>query len=131
MRRKSRINRNIPVSFVRRNEEFEVTFDQLKSSNVIIVVLVVNMRSFHQKFSKKIHPSLEVDLTFAHHGPGKIVHSRSERSAFLIQTIMPLEKHSLSIFLSIHKPLIPFLYLQPILGWKLSFCKKTLFIKVI
>lgn len=47
--------------------------------------------------------------------PREIVHARSERGTHLMDAIMPAKQKHISVFLGTEEPLIPLLYLLPIL----------------
>ena len=70
-------------------------------------------------------------MTFTYWWSWKIIHPWSKWSSMLIQTIMPSKKHRLTITLSPEKPIIPFLYLQPVSDRELLLSQFSLFEEIV
>lgn len=97
------------------HKELEIDTNQLQVRDVLMTAIPVNMRSLSHELSEEVHPSLQIDMPTTVIRPWEVVHPRGERSPHLMDAIMPAKQKHVSIFLGVQEPLIPLLYLLPIL----------------
>jgi hypothetical protein len=86
------IKRNIFVDVCWNFDEiFKVFFKQFQIFYVLNVTVRVYMCCLHHEFGKKVYPWLKVNIGFCHNRSWKVIHSWSEWSFSLVNTVFPSE----------------------------------------
>lgn len=97
------------------HEELEIDAYELQIRDILMTAISVNMRSFRHELAEEVHPSLQVNMPATVIRSREVVHAWGEGRAHLMDAIVPAKQKHISVFLSVEEPLVPLLYLLPIL----------------